>query len=769
MAEAANTPVMTSERIGELRAALADSFKMMKRSYFEACDPRSDSEARARANAKIDRMQKEMQEAVMEYNDALIPTRSEEYAANELLSEIKAYKDALDTQYIPLVLANDELGTSPIPSAPGAPSTSGRLLPPEPHREVGVGGEEERVGDPNRTQRHLSLSEETRSRASSATAGKRTARTGSKRSDLSERSSKATKERDEDLAREERRREEDRANNELEMEDLRRKMEEIKRREELDARLSEVKKDAIHRMHDEQQRLLEEEERAGDKPQLEFTVGGLGLGEGVAGERTRVWAEQAQPQTKQAPATSTVKKVKGKKVSMEELKETIIVPSGSEKGASPASSKSGKGRRRRTKKEEELKGNAGTKEKKEVDAGARMEKDLERLAQQQKKLLEEVEGLEKLLREKKKEVQESFQVEREEATTEKVAKEVHTAGSAQPVQSGPGGMEKFMELQARMWATTHLQEIRPKVKFAGGRRTDFSKQMKLVEGAFETPGVTARQKLQELQHYFEGPALDLVETDVLRKDAEVALEDAIGKLNRKFGVRRETALEMLEELLTGKVIGEKDHSLLLTFYAKMQSVYALAKETGRAADFEAKSVVDTILRKKLPHMMNKWFKKSVRHQREKNEDLTFSDFLRFLDEEHAVAELLAKAMQGAQAGPKTGQPPARIAATGMGKERSQGGLAKTPARECCVCGAGHAVTACSAFRSMSAADKRKQCQSGGLCFKCLERGHAARFCPEEGKCASCGQMHHTLLHALFVSSGATGPAAVGDPGPDNRA
>ena len=93
-----------------------------------------------------------------------------------------------------------------------------------------------------------------------------------------------------------------------------------------------------------------------------------------------------------------------------------------------------------------------------------------------------------------------------------------------------------MDMQARMWAITHLQEIRPKAKFSGGRKTDFAKQMKLVEGAFETPAVSARQKLQELQHYFEGPAYDLVETDVLREDAETALSDAIGKLNRTAGL-----------------------------------------------------------------------------------------------------------------------------------------------------------------------------------------------------------------------------------------
>ena len=77
---------------------------------------------------------------------------------------------------------------------------------------------------------------------------------------ISERSIQTRKERDEDLAREKARREQDKMNNDLELEELRRKMEEIKRREEIDERLSQIKVAAIHKVHEEQQRILEEEE-----------------------------------------------------------------------------------------------------------------------------------------------------------------------------------------------------------------------------------------------------------------------------------------------------------------------------------------------------------------------------------------------------------------------------------------------------------------------------------------------------------------------------
>ena len=107
-------PALTSRRIDEMRARLADCFRNLRRRYLEAFDPKSDSEARARANARRDDMLKAVMETIAEYNSSHIPTRSEEYAANELLSEIKVYQDALDNEFLPLLLAEDELRTSPI-------------------------------------------------------------------------------------------------------------------------------------------------------------------------------------------------------------------------------------------------------------------------------------------------------------------------------------------------------------------------------------------------------------------------------------------------------------------------------------------------------------------------------------------------------------------------------------------------------------------------------------------------------------------------------
>ena len=129
--------------------------------------------------------------------------------------------------------------------------------------------------------------------------------------------------------------------------------------------------------------------------------------------------------------------------------------------------------------------------------------------------------------------------------------------------------------------------------------------MRLYTSAVETPGVTAQQKITELQHYFEGAALLLVEAETIKADHELAYVEACSKLNEKFGMKRETAVEMMEEALSGKVIHDKDAGALLNLYATLSSIHAMAKETGRETEFENRTAIDAVLKKKVPHYAGK--------------------------------------------------------------------------------------------------------------------------------------------------------------------
>ena len=270
--------------------------------------------------------------------------------------------------------------------------------------------------------------------------------------------------------------------------------------------------------------------------------------------------------------------------------------------------------------------------------------------------------------------------------------------------------------------------------------------MKLFTNAVEAPGVTPRQKLQEFQYYFDGAAYQLIEADTLRDDAEAAVEAATSRLTKTFGARRETAKEMLEEILQGKAVQARDPSTLLDFYAKLLSVYTLAEETGRAADFETPTTIDSILKRKVPFLADKWCKKAVKHFSLHEIELTFKEFLDFINDERSLSERYVRAMGGAVGATQTNSklPGAKIAATTASTSKSGGSATAT---DCCpLCGATHRLANCDVFKKATAEEKRKACFSARTCYKCLEQGHVAKFCKSDARCETCLRQHLTLMH-----------------------
>ena len=722
MAEGGEKPRLTLERITHLRASLSDGFKAMKKAHADAGDPSKGVDAREKANVLLAAFRKMVDDTIDEYNGAQIDTTSVEYASNELISELKVYKDNIEPsgpyQLFSLV---EEPEVSPINRPPGSPSTSGkRLLPSEPLGPKPDQPSEQIDSDANKTLRKLEMSEPTRSKASSVTGGKSKSGSGSTRSS---RSLQATSERDSEVAKVRERRKKEKAENELQMAELQRQIAEVQKREQLETKLSQMKEKALNDLHDAQQVVIDlegEEEEANERERLEAEIGGIPLAE--ASQRTRIeaWATESgqAKDPKEEPRT-------GREFTKKEIKKPAYCDA---------------------KKEFE---DERVKLRREIEA---MEREMEEKKGQMAKWLE-------------REAKEEERRRRMEQRAKEEERQRRTTPEAGPREGGPPAMDNLMDIQARMWAATHLQGIRPKAKFSGGNKTDFAKQMKRLETAFETPSITNRQKLQELQHYFEGAAYELVDAEVLRDDAEAALGTALTKLKDKFGVLEETALEMLDDALAGKAIGEKDHAALLNFYAKLTSVYTLAKETGRALDFEARSVIETILKKKLPHLMDAWYKKVVKHRRGKKRTLKFEDFLSYLDDEHAVMEMLANARHGGQNAPKPTQT-AKVAATAVVKAAPSGAKKES----CAMCGAAHPLAMCATFRDNTVNEKRRVCIQNSICYRCLLPGHGLRGCSSSEKCASCGGSHHTSVHALFApKTGAAPAAAAGAAAPSGAA
>ena len=217
---------------------------------------------------------------------------------------------------------------------------------------------------------------------------------------------------------------------------------------------------------------------------------------------------------------------------------------------------------------------------------------------------------------------------------------------------------------------------------------------------------------------------------------------------------------MLEEALAGKPVTEKDINGLLVFFTELSSAHELAETTGRAADFDTKSTIDAVLRKKLPHLTAKWFKKFIKFRKANATDLGFSEFLEFIDEEHQLAEMYFRVLGSNVANGNGGKTPlvgAKVAATSASTSSKPGGAAATAGR-CAACGAGHVLTECSTFRDADADAKRRACATARACYRCLEGGHIARDCKAEVRCTTCQRPHHTWAHAIQREGGAANDA-----------
>ena len=88
-------------------------------------------------------------------------------------------------------------------------------------------------------------------------------------------------------------------------------------------------------------------------------------------------------------------------------------------------------------------------------------------------------------------------------------------------------------------------------------------------------------------------------------------------------------------------------------------------------------------------------------------------------------------------------------ATGSGlNSRGQSGTLNAQI-VCLVCSEQHEVWKRELFKGLPHEEKRKVVQRGGLCNKCLAKGHIAKDCPKVNfKCqhSGCGGGHHILMH-----------------------
>ena len=72
-------------------------------------------------------------------------------------------------------------------------------------------------------------------------------------------------------------------------------------------------------------------------------------------------------------------------------------------------------------------------------------------------------------------------------------------------------------------------------------------------------------------------------------------------------------------------------------------------------------------------------------------------------------------------------------------------------KSCVFCKGAHATSSCSRARMIGIKERETLVAKARLCFRCLEKGHTARFCKATVPCLVCGQKHQTVMCPYLTS------------------
>ena len=196
---------------------------------------------------------------------------------------------------------------------------------------------------------------------------------------------------------------------------------------------------------------------------------------------------------------------------------------------------------------------------------------------------------------------------------------------------GQEAASNLVNIQAHQFEYQYMVSQRPKKPFSGkGNDIDFEQYLRKFEAAIQMPGLTAALKLSEAKFWFINTAGIKVSRFLLRENKEEALEELIAMLKMDYGKRRTTPDEMLEDLMGGDKIPQKDLDAVEEFVAKLESVYYLALDTGRSDQFDKKTLFEGILANKLPQFKHKWIVRWSRKEQANGPLIFFIDFIDYL-------------------------------------------------------------------------------------------------------------------------------------------
>ena len=342
---------------------------------------------------------------------------------------------------------------------------------------------------------------------------------------------------------------------------------------------------------------------------------------------------------------------------------------------------------------------------------------------------------------------------------------------------------------SRLEALKVVERKRPEIKFeARGKQVDFESHTRTFLRTMNIEGLTFADKLVEMKFWYGSTAYLRVASYMRRDDAETAFNEAVARLRKEYGEKRDTAEDMIASITSGEAIKANDHETIAEFTLKLEEVFSLAVETDRDADFNRDAIYKKILTSKLPFLLSKWAwhlsKRGLKNPK-------FEDLMSFLSTNMEAAELLkeydigtnktkqtrkqttaetkksssengrdgggwqtagAKRKEGIDqrltemsGTPTTSAPRTnRSQATGPGQD-TNGQIQARPMPKCEMCPESHWLDWCSKFRDLKPDEKVDCLRNMNRCLKCT-RTHRTQDCRYSYQCRKCPEIHATIMH-----------------------
>ena len=261
-------------------------------------------------------------------------------------------------------------------------------------------------------------------------------------------------------------------------------------------------------------------------------------------------------------------------------------------------------------------------------------------------------------------------------------------------------------------------------------------------------------KLLQLRQYLVGDPLDSIDS---LGYSPAAYEAAKALLVRKYGGERRRVAIHVEEIEQFGKVGYNRASEFEKFTELLEVVVINLKDSGRAAELEAGTFYQKLLRKfdeRVLAQYHRW-----RYDRQVEESV--EALLEWARVESELMMISAETVSGVavKTTPQQQQPPRdnRFQRRSAPPSRNHAYHAQQKSDvNCAVCKGAHPLWKCAAFKVMSVNQRWRLAKQSNACFRCLGSGHAGKDCPRDRECpvSGCIKHHHPLLHGSNVTGSA---------------